>query len=210
MKNMIQNSSAILIAACSLTLVGCFDMGAASPDKPSLSPSLAGSEAIETYDQSGDGMLDKKEVETSPALLASFDFIDADGDGMLSEDEIAARVQAWLDGPITIFTEPATVYLDGKPLKDATVTMEPEPFLSHAIESNSSKTDQNGNASFSGSDATYPGLYMGLYKVRVSKMVNGKETINARYNTKTVLGREYCAIGEIGRAGFLPFELKSR
>ena len=36
----------------------------------------------------------------------------------------------------------------------------------------------------------YPGIYVGLYRVRISKKVNGKETLPARYNTETELGRE--------------------
>jgi len=34
------------------------------------------------------------------------------------------------------------------------------------------------------------GAQLGLYKVRISKIVNGKETIPPRYNTETILGQE--------------------
>ena len=39
----------------------------------------------------------------------------------------------------------------------------------------------------------YPGIYVGLYRVRISKKVDGKETLPARYNTATELGREIAA-----------------
>jgi hypothetical protein len=34
------------------------------------------------------------------------------------------------------------------------------------------------------------GAHFGLYKVRISKIVNGKESIPSRYNSETILGQE--------------------
>jgi hypothetical protein len=40
-------------------------------------------------------------------------------------------------------------------------------------------------------DPTLPsGVHFGLYKVRISKLSNGQETLPARYNTETELGQE--------------------
>ena len=36
----------------------------------------------------------------------------------------------------------------------------------------------------------FPGIYVGLYRIRISKVVAGKEIIPKRYNVETVLGRE--------------------
>ena len=33
-------------------------------------------------------------------------------------------------------------------------------------------------------------MHLGLYKVRISKIVNGKETIPSRYNADTIFGQE--------------------
>ena len=56
----------------------------------------------------------------------------------------------------------------------------------------------------------YPGnIYVGLYKVRISKKVNGRETLPARYNTQTELGREVATQIRDGRAN-ITFRLRSR
>ena len=34
------------------------------------------------------------------------------------------------------------------------------------------------------------GIQLGFFKIRVSKMVNGKETIPAKYNAETTLGQQ--------------------
>jgi hypothetical protein len=52
--------------------------------------------------------------------------------------------------------------------------------------------DKNGDGTLD-ADAEikdYPGIYVGLYRVRISKKANGKETITARCNPETELGRE--------------------
>ena len=51
-------------------------------------------------------------------------------------------------------------------------------------------TDERGIASVSGHDAQFPGIYLGFYRVRISKQVDGKETVPARYNTESELGYE--------------------
>ena len=55
----------------------------------------------------------------------------------------------------------------------------------------------------------YPGIYTGLYRIRISKLVNGKETLPARYNTETELGREV-AHGTRGSGTNIVFRLKSK
>jgi hypothetical protein len=37
---------------------------------------------------------------------------------------------------------------------------------------------------------TPPGIQVGLYRVKISKMVGGKETIPRKYNDQTTLGQE--------------------
>ncbi len=55
-----------------------------------------------------------------------------------------------------------------------------------------------------------PGASFGLYKIRVSKLVGGKETIPARYNSSTELGLEFAPDApELLAAGFV-FKLKSK
>ena len=77
-----------------------------------------------------------------------------------------------------------------KPLEGATVTYEPEPFLGPSYHSHQGQTASNGAAVLNPECEGYPGIYVGLYRVRVSKVVGGKEIIPMRYNVKTVLGSE--------------------
>jgi hypothetical protein len=163
------------------------------PDKPDLNPSKAGSLAIEEYDANGDGKIDADEIKSSPGLMEALQMTDKDGDGSLTADEISVRVGEWLDGGTVVFTQSTGVSLDGKPLAGATVTYDPEPFLAHAVEPSSGVTDEQGIAFPKGQDAKYPGLYTGVYRVRISKIVDGQQTIPARYNTETILGKEIAA-----------------
>ena len=78
----------------------------------------------------------------------------------------------------------------GAPVTDAQVVVEPEPFLQRVPTPASGVTDARGEISLAGQDARFPGLYCGMYRVRVSKQQQGKETIPARYNTETTLGFE--------------------
>ena len=71
------------------------------------------------------------------------------------------------------------MYLDGKPLAGATVTYEPEPFLGSSYQAHQGLTDVSGTAILDPEFKDYPGLYVGLYTVRISKQEYGKETLPA-------------------------------
>jgi len=184
-----------LIVLCSC--VGCWGRPDA-PDWPALKPADAARKAMELYDTNKDGVIDAEEIKRSPALMEavlpaegeSKTPMDENGDGRLTEEEIRERVAAWLRTVTPIETQSTIVTLGGRPLQGATVTYEPEPFLSPPLESTSAVTDENGYCFPKGQDAKFPGIYVGLYRVRISKQVDGKETILPRYNTETILGKE--------------------
>jgi len=182
--------------------------GPASPKAPKLYPASMGEAALAEYDANADGVLDAKELEKCPPLKLALKRFDANGDGKISADEIAARVRSWMDSGTTIVTGGTHVMLDGKALAGATVTFEPEKFLGPAFKTCTGKTDEFGNASVSGQDAQFPGLYLGLYRVKISKVVDGTETLPAQYNTATVLAHE--AATDIAGVGAIDFKLKSR
>jgi hypothetical protein len=100
------------------------------------------------------------------------------------------------------------ITLDGRPLPEATVTLEPEEFLGPGFTACQGVTDQSGRASIKGPDPKYPGIYLGLYRVKVTKSVGGRETIPARYNTQTELGLE--ATDDIPGVGNIEFHLKRK
>ncbi len=83
------------------------------------------------------------------------------------------------------------VRLDGRPLRDAQVTLVPESFLGDAVKSAHGISDENGMVRPRISDKPdEAGLHPGFYRVEVSKKVGAKETIPPRYNEHTVLGLE--------------------
>jgi hypothetical protein len=108
----------------------------------------------------------------------------------LTLDEITAYLQKWKESPAVILGGGVQVFLDGQPLAGATVTYEPEKFMGPAYQASSGTTDTSGSVDLKGQDAKYPGLYLGFYRVRVSKSQGGKESLPSRYNTETTLGKE--------------------
>jgi hypothetical protein len=142
------------------------------------------------YDANNDGKLDIAELKKCPGVADGISRVDTDNDGMVSADEIAARIEYWDSAPTTIINGSTEVTLNDKPLVGATVTFEPEDFLGDAFTICSGETDEYGCASMTGHDADFPGIYLGFYRVRISKVVNGRETIPAKYNTETELGYE--------------------
>jgi hypothetical protein len=193
----------LLTAAC-----GCSGHPDA-PDRPTRTPGESGEKAVAQYDANSDGKLDESELSGCPGLAVALARVDADQDGSLTADEIAARIEYWETAPTTIINGDTEVTLDGQPLGGATVTFEPEDFLGEAFAACSGETDQNGRTSISGHDAEFPGIYLGFYRVRISKVADGQETIPSKYNTDTVLGYEASDdIPDI--SNIIQFELKSK
>jgi EF hand len=178
------------------------------PKPPDLSPSEAAQKAISQYDANGDGKLSGDELKKCPALAVAMKRIDTNGDGALEADEIAARIKSWATCGTIMTGGTVAVTLDGKPLKGATVTFEPEAFLGPAFKTCKATTDSGGYAYVTGQDAKFPGIYLGFYRVRISKQAGGREILPARYNTQSELGYE--AATDIGGIGTINFDLKSR
>lgn len=182
-------------ALCALTFCSC-SFGPRAVRQPGIDASAAGSKALEIYDKNGDGIISGDELEHAPALKAALARLDTNGDKGVSADEIAERVNAWKAMKTGMTSVRCHVTLDGQPLAGAQVLLEPEPFLGDEIKRASSSTNQFGDvvpviAKEDRADPTMPGgVHFGLYKVRISKQVNGKETIPARYNTQTTIGQE--------------------
>jgi hypothetical protein len=84
----------------------------------------------------------------------------------------------------------ASVSLDGRPLSDAEITLEPEGFLGESVQTAHGKTDSDGFTSLSSSNSRGHGVQLGWYRVIVSKKNGERETIPERFNSKTELGLE--------------------
>ncbi|MGD9632920.1 MAG: hypothetical protein AB7G28_15010 [Pirellulales bacterium] len=188
-------------------IAGC-SSGPYRVNQPSIDPEGAGAMAMELYDTNGDGKVAGDELEKAPGLKALARTADSDHDGALTADEIAARIYKWKEQKtgVTIFS--FVVTLDGKPVEGANVVFEPEPFLGGEIKAGVGSTGFGGSGGASipkdqrPSPTSPPGMHLGLYKVKISKQVNGAETIPAKYNTATTLGQEVAGdVPEISSGG---------
>jgi hypothetical protein len=156
---------------------------------PQFDPASVARAIIVQCDKDGDGMISTSEANAIPALVEAWRRIDANKDGKLTKDEITQRLQIWTETNLGAMPAPCQVLLNGQPLADAEVVIEPEGVLTGAIQSARCHTDVRGYGSLKVSE-DMPGIQCGLYKVRISKLVSGKEIVPSKYNTETQKGLE--------------------
>lgn len=164
---------------------------------PKFDPKSAAAAAMQEYDANADGKLDKDEIKSAPGINFVREEIDGNGDATVTAEEIEAMIQErWLDQKTGITRVAVEIKYRGHPVDGATVTLEPEPFLADVLKGASGETDDNGYAPLSMAPEDMPhknvrsGVAPGLYLVRISKEVNGKELLPAKYNEETTLGIE--------------------
>jgi hypothetical protein len=197
-------------AACLLGIAGC-SRGPARVALPKISASAAASAAMAKYDTDKDGFLNAKELEQCPALQSALKQIDTNNDGRVSADEIAARIAHWQESKQGLTSLAVKVSLDGQPLEGATVTLVPEEFLGSDVQKAVGVTDKGGVAGTTIEQPQTPGqrgVQPGFYRVEISKTAGGKETLPAKYNTKTTLGVEVAPDSPVVLSGAV-FDLKS-
>lgn len=176
-------------------LAGC-SSGPSRVQAPSISASGAASEAMTAYDKDGDGFIAGAELDATPGLKAAMATLDLDKDGKVSEDEISQRIEAWQETGVGVMAINVGFTLNGSPLTGAQVTFEPESFLGADIQPGVGEIGASGAAMITipkdkrPAKDTPPGVQLGFYRVKVSKMANGQETIPAKYNTATTLGQQ--------------------
>ena len=146
--------------------------------------------AMQQFDTDGDGYLVADELQQCPAFVEALPRMDADGNGVLIESEVRNRILHLQNSPVKIIQGAVRVLMDGRPLVGATVTLTPEKFMGDSVSTVSGLTDDSGVAYLSGHNSDFPGIYLGYYRVAVSKIDGGTETIPAKYNTETTLGYE--------------------
>lgn len=170
-------------------LAGCSN-SPSSLRAPSIN-SNAGAAAVAEYDRNGDAVLGSTELDQSPPLKAALDRIDQDSDRQISADEIDRRIEAWQKSGVALTVVDVSVKMNGRPLKGAEVKLVPEKFLGEEIETATGRIDELGMAKIIISpEPETAGVRVGLYRVLISKIDAGKETVPARYNEQTELGVE--------------------
>ncbi len=185
----------VVLALAPLAVSGC-GQGPNRIQAPGMNASRAGQLAMDQYDQDGDGAVAGAELDAAPTLKAALATLDTNSDGSVSADEVQQRVESWSSAGTGLTTVGCRVDLNGRPLGGAEVVFEPEGFLGDGLPTAIGTTNRFGMASPSvpkekrPTPDSPPGLPLGLYKVRISKMVSGKEMIPSRYNTETTLGQQ--------------------
>ena len=123
---------------------------------------------------------DVKELQASPPLMDLLQNLKAQPSGhpdTLTEADIAGRLEEWVKSSTTLLPAIPTVWLDGRPLAGATVTFEPEPFLGPSYRSHKGETNGAGIARLDPDLQDFPGVHVGLYRIRISKTADGKEIV---------------------------------
>jgi hypothetical protein len=208
-------SSVLLACAVGGAASGC-SRGPAPVRQPSIDPAAAGREAIALYDSDGNGRIAGPELDASPPLQAALARLDTDGDGGISAAEIAERVKAWKAMRTGLASVRCHVTLDGRPLAGAQLVLEPEPFLGDNIKAAAGETNPFGDVAPTVAPEDLPdpslpgGVHFGLYRVRISKPVDGREILPSRYNTETTIGQEISYDDPGMAANNVQFKLESR
>jgi hypothetical protein len=179
---------------------------------PEIDAEAAGQQAIVMYDTDGDGSISGKELDKCPGIKDAIEHYDVKHDGKITAAAITARIHEWQENKLGTTATKVRVMLDGQPLEGATVTFEPEAFLGPHVATAFGQTASNGAALLTiamdpekPQGERRPSVHCGLYKVRISKLIGGHETLPARFNTNTELGAE---IGP--HSGSRQFNLTSR
>jgi hypothetical protein len=183
------------LAGIGVAIAGC-SRGPSRIEVASYDPASAAAKAMEIYDTDKDGFVAGEELAKAPGLKAALKALDIDKNGKVSAQEISERVTEWKNQAVALMSFTCDVTLDGNFIEGATVTYEPDGFLEGVVAEAVDTTNIAGTARPSVPKAnrptptTPPGIQPGIYKVRISKLVNGQESIPARYNTETILGHE--------------------
>src|SRR5207248_1995275 len=120
------------------------------------------------------------------------------------------RIKKIQESKVGALTAIVSVTLDGRPLGGATVTFDPEPFLGVSYVKITGTTGDSGIVNMILDPNDRPGVPPGLYKIRISKQINGKEVVPPKYNTDTTLGIEVASDNMDLVTGGLKFDLKSK
>jgi hypothetical protein len=177
----------LLPSLAAAALVGC-SSGTARVRGPSVDPKGATAAAMAEFDKNKDGFLDAAEVQGCPGLNVYLQRVHPDG--KLSAAELEERLELYEKSRIGLILTVIRVTLDDVPLQNATVTMKPEAFLGSNIKAATGTTDGRGLAEMRTEGMDVPGAACGFYRVEISKVVGGRESIPARYNAQTTLGLE--------------------
>lgn len=163
-----------------------------------IDPSAASAEAMRLYDADKDGFLTDKEMTAVPGVLSAKGFYDTDSDGRVSREEFRQRLAKWNEQAMGFRDLTIQVQLDGQPMSDGEVLLEPEPYLGAAVKPAKGRMRPDGSVSVSVAPEDLPaaikarglvvyGVTGGTYKVRIT---GTKKPLPSKFNDKSEVGLE--------------------
>ncbi|MFM8890486.1 MAG: hypothetical protein ACKOTB_02485 [Planctomycetia bacterium] len=172
------------LAMCILPLLAGCGGGPARVPVAAVDADGVAAALVARADADGDGGLSAAECGAVPGIARTIPQYDTDGDGRITPREIAERIRTWQATRVARVACSFPVTLDGRPLVDAAVRLEPEPeFAAHATPA-SGRTDATGRVA-ARAEGDLPGVPPGLYRVVVEHERLAKLP---RYNSATILG----------------------
>lgn len=176
--------AASAIAACCLAVLSGCGGGPARVPVATVDADGAAAALVARVDADGDGGLSAAECDAVPGIARSIAQYDTDADGRLTPQEIAARIRKWQAARVARVACSFPVTLDGRPLVDAVVRLEPEPEFAASVPPATGRTDATGRVA-ARAEGDLPGVSPGLYRVVIEHERLAKLP---RYNAATTLG----------------------
>jgi hypothetical protein len=187
-------------------LIGC-SRGPSRVEPPRIDAESAAAQAISLYDNNQNGSLNTTELAACPGMLAQISAYDTDANGEITAAEISNRLASLFKAKVGLTALMCEIRVNGKPLSNAEVVFDPEPYLGDDMKQAVGTTDFSGSAEMGISDEDMPrdlkgvkAIQYGTFKVRVT---HPSVTIPAKYNSNTTLGYE-----TISGSPFAKFALK--
>lgn len=158
---------------------------------PKYDSKTLGEQAVAKLDANGDHLLDSKELAASPALSADLKKLDKNGDDQLSAEEIGAKVEEWTAGKLGAVSIVCSVTRGGPDASNIQVKFVPESYMGDVVKMGTGVTNSQGSTAITAEgEKRKSTMHCGYYRVEISSIQNGKETVPAKYNVNSVLGAE--------------------
>lgn len=161
---------------------------------PRVDPQAAADKAIELYDANQDQQLDSEELARCPGIKVMLTLYDQDNNGRVDRAEIAQRLGDLLKNRVGLTQLRSHVTYRGRPLPDANVVFEPEPYLDDDVQTAHGTTDAHGSAQMCIAEELLPEnlrkmklVHYGTYRVRIT---HPTIKLPAKFNSETTLGYE--------------------
>jgi hypothetical protein len=185
----------VVVGLCILLPVtaGC-SRGPARVPAPSIDPDSAADKAIELYDTDHDRALSDNELARCPGIRTTISLYDQDGNRSIDREEIIRRLSDLLKNRVGLTQLRSRVTYRGRPLPDAQIVFEPEPYLGDEVQVAEGTTNSHGSAQIGIAEEYLPEnvrnmklVHYGTYKVRIT---HPTIKLPSRYNSETTLGYE--------------------